>query len=226
MVWLIGFGFGLFYESVREKERRREKIERKKKKKALTDKGHLGDNCIGLLPADSDLELRAGLGVSFRDVSHRHVLAQAGRERARGDLADARPVGEQDVGVLPWRRAAGDEPDPPHGNAVGELLLDDVAAEEVAGVAPPLADRPRQPCLDGGDVLVEVVAVQAQAGLEAERVARAEAAEADGARVLRAASRQEGLGELDGVGVGHGDLEAVLFLGGLEVVVCFFCCCC
>ena len=157
------------------------------------------------------------------DVAHRDVLAQAGAERARADLPDPRrTVREQDVGVLPRRGAPGDQPDPPDGDAVGELPLDDVAAEEVAGVAPPLPDRPREARLDGRDVLVEVVAVEAQARLEAQGVARAQAAEADGAGVPGAPAREEGLGERDGVAGGDGDLEAVLSGVAFFGCFCFF----
>ena len=174
-------------------------------------KRHLGHRRVGQLPPDADLQLRPRFRVLLGHVTHRDVLAQAGAEGARAHLADpGGAVGEQDVGVLPWRSASGNEAHPANGHAVGELLLDHLPSQKVAGVSPPLANGPRQSCLDGGDVLVQVVAVEAQAGLQAQGVARAEAAQADGLRVLGAPPGEEGLGQSDGVGGRDGDLEAVL----------------
>lgn len=64
-----------------------------------------------------------------------------------------------------------------------------LAAEEVKGLAPPLGHCPREARLDGRDVLVEVVAVEAQPRLEAQAVAGAQAREA---HLLSGGSEGEG----------------------------------
>lgn len=51
-----------------------------------------------------------------------------------------------------------------------ELLLDDIPSDKVPLLPPPLANRPREPRLDGADVHVEVVAIEAQPRLEPQAV--------------------------------------------------------
>ena len=56
----------------------------------------------------------------------------------------------------------------------GQLAQDTRGAGEAAFGSAPLADRPGEPGLDRARRLVDVVAVEAQPGLEPQRIARAE----------------------------------------------------
>ena len=145
--------------------------------------------------------------MGLEHVPHGDVLLEHGRESATGDLANLGAVGCEDLGPGSRGRAfANLEADASLGDGRGclELRLDDVAADEIALLAAGLADGPGQAGFDGTNVLVEVVAVEAQARLQAEGIARAEAAHA-GVGVL-----EELLREGDGVGLLERDLEAVL----------------
>ena len=92
--------------------------------------------------------------------------------------------------------------------ATSQLGLDDTAAWVAtlarAAWAPDLLYGPGQARLDGGGAVVDVVAIQAQAGFEPQGVARAQPGGFDfGLRQQRARQRLGVLG-------GHRDLEAVL----------------
>ena len=76
---------------------------------------------------------------------------------------------------------------------------------ETAARAPRLGHDPRQARLDGGGAVVEVVAVEAHAGFQAEAVPRAQAGEAERLGVLA----HQVLGDGGGVLRRDGDLEPV-----------------
>ena len=124
-------------------------------------------------------------------------------------MAELVAVGVDDDGAFAHRHPLqADQADPLGGRAGGELAVDHrgagVAAVARAAGAPHLLDRPGEAGFDRRGGRVDVVAVQAQAGLQAQRVARAQADRADlGLREQRARQRFGLLGR-------HRDLEAVL----------------
>ncbi len=110
------------------------------------------------------------------DIAHRDRRPERGAEAAAGDLAD------RVAGVIDDRRrlarrsaAVGADADAPARRTFGELAQDDAGAGKAAFRAPALADGPGELGLDRGRGLVDVVAVEAQPGFEAQRIARAEA---------------------------------------------------
>src|SRR5438477_205637 len=110
-----------------------------------------------------------------RVVHGDHLAADRRAEAAGRDLADRRAVRRPDLGALAGRDAAlGLEADPRTGGTVAQFRKDARGARKAAGLAAALLDRPGEPRLDRRGRRVDVVAVQAQPGLEAERVARAE----------------------------------------------------
>mmetsp|Transcript_23477 Transcript_23477/g.79940 ORF Transcript_23477/g.79940 Transcript_23477/m.79940 type:complete len:631 (+) Transcript_23477:1146-3038(+) len=137
---------------------------------------HFGHRRVVHLVAHLHLELGPRLGQRLVDVAHGDVLLQARGEAARGYLPDLVAVEVQHLGVLPGRGAGGDEAHAALRHALRHVLGHRLAAQEVELLAAALADGPRQARLHGADVLLEVVAVQAQARLEPEGVARAQAA--------------------------------------------------
>mmetsp|Transcript_14061 Transcript_14061/g.30455 ORF Transcript_14061/g.30455 Transcript_14061/m.30455 type:complete len:202 (-) Transcript_14061:678-1283(-) len=165
---------------------------------------HLGDGCVILLAAHLDLQLGACLLKALGHIAHGDVLLQAGAVRAAGHLSDHLAVRAQDLAVLAGRGTAGDESDALLAHPLSQLLLDDLSSEEVKRGPPPLAYTPGQTRLNGRDVLVEVVAVQAQARLQAQAVTSTQACQLD------SAVADQSLGQLHGVGVGHADLKPVL----------------
>src|SRR5437588_2244806 len=118
-----------------------------------------------------DVDPPAGLDVG-REEGERDPALEHGREVAARNLAGAGTVDEHRL-PLAWRLAAVDEETPQAaGDAPLPLRLQRGAAAE--GPLPP-ADHPAQPGLERGDAGAELVAVQRQPGLQAQRVARAEA---------------------------------------------------
>ena len=105
-------------------------------------------------------------------------------------------AGARPSGLMPTRVRLG---------PFGELVLDALGAGEAALDAAPLLDRPGEAGLDRARGLVDVVAVEAEAGLEPQRVARAEA---DRLHARPAASSS--LARSAASFGGHRDLEAVL----------------
>src|SRR5205085_599319 len=87
---------------------------------------------------------------------------------------------------------------------LGELTQHRLGAGKTAVFAAPLADRPGDTSLDRRRRLVDVVAVEAQPGFEAQRVARAEPDRRD------LGLRQQPLGDSDRIAGGERNLEAVL----------------
>lgn len=120
-------------------------------------------------------------------VAHGDVLAERRAGTPAGDDAEAvaLAVGGDDLGVLARGGAVDDEPDAPPRDAAAALALGrqlrehDVGAVELGrlgqgGIAAVAADDPGERALDGRRRVVEVVPVEAHAGLEAQAVARAE----------------------------------------------------
>ena len=102
--------------------------------------------------------------------------ADRGPEAAGGDAADLGARGVDDFRAVARRRAAlQPEADALARRPVGERRLNARRAGKAALDAPPLLDRPGEPGLDRIDRLVELVAVEAQARFEPQRIARAEA---------------------------------------------------
>lgn len=69
-------------------------------------------------------------------------------------------------------------PQPPTPAATPPPQATHIAAQEVKGLTPALGHAPGQARVDGGDVLVEVVAIEAEPRLEAQAVACAQAGQA------------------------------------------------
>ena len=104
-------------------------------------------------------------------------------------------AGARPSGLMPTRRRFG---------PLLQLVLDARVAREPAFAPPPLLDRPLEPRLDRARRLVDVVAVEAKARLQPQRVARAEADR------LHALLRQQQARQLLGLGGRNRNLEAVL----------------
>src|SRR5919106_1985197 len=108
------------------------------------------------------------------DIAHGDGAPERGGEATRGDLADSLP-GDGDLGALARDRLAlGQQTDTLARRTLGDLLLDDGGAGEAALQAAFLADAPQQARFDRRGRGVDVVAVEAETGLEAQRIARAE----------------------------------------------------
>src|SRR5436190_14033231 len=156
----------------------------------------LGDDHGGTrLASDIDLELRAGLGALGRNVGHSDPSLQARREGAAGDLAAA-----GNWIALPR--------DAPFGQLEGNQALARTLRADprrLVGADEPgaLLAAPAKPGLDGASAFAQLVAVEAEADLEPERVARAEA----GGRCPRVYQRVPHPGSGSGV---EQQLEAVL----------------
>src|SRR6185437_4534234 len=128
------------------------------------------------LAADDDLERRPDLGVTGGDEAEGYALPERGREAAGGDGPDDRPRLVRYLGALAGRRALQHLQRHAHaGRALGELAHDPRRAREVALLAAVLVDREGEVSLDRRDGLVEVVAVERQAGLQAQAVPRPQA---------------------------------------------------
>src|SRR5262245_32458667 len=108
------------------------------------------------------------------DIAHGDGAPERGSEAAGRDLAD-RLSGDRNLRALARDRLAlGQQADAPARRAFGDLPLDDGSAGEATRGAALLADAPQQARFDGRGRGVDVVAVEAEAGLEAQRIARAE----------------------------------------------------
>ena len=117
----------------------------------------------------------------------------------------ARPREIADRGAVAGRRlAVEDDADAQPRRAVGELAGDAIGAGKAALGAPALGDGEAEIGLDRRRGLVDVVAVEAEAGLEPQRIAGAEADR----QHLRLGEERAGEG-LGMVGL-HRDLEAIL----------------
>src|SRR4051794_29608739 len=136
------------------------------------------------LAANVDLEGGARLGAAAGEVRHADALVQARRQRPARHLAAA----DHRVALAGDPRPREHEGDEALGRAVGPRTSHRLGADEARG----LLAAPAQPGLDRPARLHEVVAVEVEADLEAQRVPRAQA------RGLRAALRD---GVPDGAGV-------------------------
>lgn len=182
---------------------------------------HLGDDGLARAPAHEHLDLGAGLVRAVPDVAHGDVLAEGRAGTAAGDDAEGLVLavagGGDDLGALARGRALDDEPDAPPRDAAAALALgrqlgeDGIEAVELVrvgrGAPPVLAHDPAQRGLDGRRRVVDVVSVQAHAGLEPQAVPRPEAREL---QPLGPRGGEQRLGHGHGVGGRNGDLEAVL----------------
>ena len=136
-----------------------------------------------------------------RQERERDPPLEHGREVAAGDLADDLAVGEDRVPGARDLPAVDASPRRRRATPRSRSATSGVAAPEVALVE---AHDPAQPGLQRRDARAELVAVQRQPGLEAQRVARAEAGGRD-AGVDAAASHSAAA-----CAAGHVELDAVL----------------
>mmetsp|Transcript_17116 Transcript_17116/g.52003 ORF Transcript_17116/g.52003 Transcript_17116/m.52003 type:complete len:299 (-) Transcript_17116:626-1522(-) len=173
------------------------------------DEGHFGDLGGDALAADFDRELGAFLGQGGGDVAHGDGGGEAGGDGAGGDDADF-GVAVEELGALASGCFVGGEADAFFREFLGLAL----GRQEVRGAEEGLsgaaaragrAERPQQRGLHRVDGLVEVVAVETEAGFEAEAVAGAEAAGLDGG----CRTGEELAGDVLGGVCVHRDLEAV-----------------
>src|SRR6478609_8606417 len=127
--------------------------------------------------------LSGGNSVSGQRAIARHAPGAARRDRRadRGAEAATRHRADPIAGGIGDDRALarrgapiGPDTDALACDALRELTQDDRRTGEAALGAPPFADRPGEPGLDRGRRLVDVMAVKAEPGFEAQRVARAQ----------------------------------------------------
>src|SRR5712671_3296509 len=121
-----------------------------------------------------------GEGITFgavRGIYVAHCDRRPDRrpEAAAGDLADRSAGGIDDLRALARRgTAVGADADPLALRSVGELAQHRHGTGEPAFGVPPFANRPGEPRLDRRRGFIDVMAVETQTGLEAQRVAGAE----------------------------------------------------
>src|SRR5882757_6913940 len=108
------------------------------------------------------------------DISHGDGAPERRSEAAGRDLADGLAAERYVRALARDRLALGQQADPLARRAVGDLLLDGRGAGETALYPALLADAPQQARLDRRGRGVYVVAVEAETGFEAERIARAQ----------------------------------------------------
>ncbi len=157
------------------------------------------------LPRTIQQHRRARLGEAAVDVAHGERAVDGRAEATGGDGADRLAVGRlHDRALARGRPPVGQDADAQARRAFGEFLLDAGGAREAAFRAAALLDRPGQASLDRRRGGVDVVAVEAEPGLEAQAVAGAEADR------LHARIGQKLLRQGNGIGALHRDLDAVL----------------
>ena len=118
-----------------------------------------------------------GAGQGGRDEAHGDRRAEAGREAAAGDPADDRAVGVGDLGALAGRRAF-QHLQARRARASGRRPARARCARapgKSPASQPALGEGEGQAGLDRRDGLVGVVAIERQAGLQPQRIARAQA---------------------------------------------------
>ena len=142
---------------------------------AVRDERQRRDGGGERLAAHHQIHGRADRGTIGGDIAHGDRAVDAGSEAARGDDAERVAEQRQDLGALARRRAAVRlDADAAALGAVGQLVLDALGAGEAALAAAALLHRPDEIGLDRARRLVDVVAIEAEARLQAQRVARAE----------------------------------------------------
>ena len=152
----------------------------------------------------------SGAAARDRHVAHRHRRIEARPEAARGDRPDAVAglVGEERRALAHRRPPLRAKADAAAGRAAGDLVEDHRVAGKAAGAGAAGAagglDRPFERRLDRRRRAVDVVPVEAEPGLEPQRVA---GAEPDGQHLGMAEQR---LGDGGRVLGAERDLEAVL----------------
>ena len=148
--------------------------------------------------------------MSDAHVAHRHRLAIGRPEAAGGHHTDTIVLGIIELSPFADRRTPlGNQPHPLAGVIlVGDLGQDDIGPREaaftLAALTTHLAQRPDQAAFHRRGGGIEIVTVQAQPRLETQRVPRAKTDE------LHLLNRQQQTHETLCVGIGHGDLEAIL----------------
>src|SRR5260221_1099208 len=114
-------------------------------------------------------------GMRRRDIAEGTGPADGRAETARGDLAD-RLAAVGDRGMVAGRRAAvGQDADALARRAMRELVPQNRRAGKTTLDAPPLVIGPGEIRLDHRRRRIDVVAVEAETGLETQRIAGAEA---------------------------------------------------
>src|SRR5579862_5083615 len=90
-------------------------------------------------------------------------------------MADRFACGVENFRAVAGRRTLDQQADANAGKIAGELLENSSGAREIGGFAAPLANGKIEPGLGWRDGLVEVVAIERQAGLKTKAVTGAEA---------------------------------------------------
>jgi len=111
-----------------------------------------------------------------RDIAHGDRPRERGGKPAGCDASDGSPVRRIEFGARAHRRLSLDrQPDAKARRPAGDLRPDALASGKAAFGAPAPTDRPGETRLDGIGRFVDVLAIEAQPGLQPQRVARAEA---------------------------------------------------
>src|SRR5476651_2435090 len=142
---------------------------------SVFDERHGNDLGRHRLAAHHQLDLGAVGGVRLVDVAHGDGALEARREAARSDFSDHLATDDDLRTFARDRLAFGKKADPLARRTFGDLFLHNGRAREAALHAALLADTPQQHGLDRSRGGVDVMAVQAEACLETQRVTGAEA---------------------------------------------------
>src|SRR6266404_3985373 len=139
------------------------------------DERHRHDLGRHRLAAHHQVDLGADRTSGALDIAHGDGAPERWGKAARRDLADD-GAGNDDLRAIARNRLSlGQQADALARRTRGDLLLDDLCAGKAASDATLLADAPEQARLGGCRAGVDVVAIEAKAGLESQRIARAEA---------------------------------------------------
>src|SRR6516165_5174172 len=138
----------------------------------MGNEGKCRDNAGERLVAHDEIQLGAGPGKSGIDIAERDGGLQGGGETARGDNAHALAFG-LDNGTGAGRGAAV-QPDAYEQlrRAILELPVDDGGADEITRGKPLLGQGEIELGGDGAGFLADIIAIEAEPGLQPQRITR------------------------------------------------------
>jgi len=164
------------------------------------DEGHLRHHSLLLSSANLDLQLGSALVQTILHISHGYVLLCRGRGASGSHVADQLSICE-DLSTLAGGGTLDDQTNTTSAHTVLELILDLGSTQESALDTATLADGPGKTGLDGGDGIIQIVAVEAETGLKSQTVTGTESGQ------LHARVGDQQPGELDSIAVGDRDLK-------------------
>src|SRR5205085_514361 len=171
----------------------------------MGDERQRGDARVEQLAALLELELASGFGEVARDIAHGDRALERRRETTAGDPAELIAFAIEDQRTFAHGLSAVDvEADALLGWPILQLRENPERTREAAFRAAALVDREVEAGHDRRRLAVDIVAVQRQPSLKAQRIARAEPDRPGGV------VSHDRIGKLGRASSGHGNLESVL----------------